>query len=313
VRESIEIVRREKVAQDLVLKLVELYVDVLFAEKRQTLARQKLARGEEEQKLLAQRIKNPAELRQKQLVAELDSDDLRQEATGIDNSLVAMKEQLARLTGLPRGMEFALRPEIGMKELELKLSEVLGEARRTNPGIVTKVKAVDLANEELAIRKGKDHTTLDFQFDYGKRLMLRTAGNDADVYTASLVFAWDVYDGGRNLSEQREGKEKREQAIAELEVATQELEVQIRRTFHLFEESRRQAARSGRWIQTAQENLRAVQEKADTGALPPIDLLDAKIQLQRAIVNRDRALGHAIQSRARLYHQLGQLSAAVFQ
>ena len=138
----------------------------------------------------------------------------RQENLEIENNIVLLKERLARTAGLPRGMPFALAPEIGMKGLDAKVEEILGDARRTNPGIVAQLKAVDLANEQVAILNGKDHTTLDFQFDYDKHLIFRNTDRNADVYTANVVFAWDVYDGGRNLSEQREAKEKRDQTIA---------------------------------------------------------------------------------------------------
>jgi len=311
VKESMEIVQKEKVNQDLILRQVELYVDILLQEKRALLAHQKLDRKEEEIKSSNARAKGSGTVRDT-LALEIEADESRQEIVEVENDLLTLKERLARTCGLPRGMDYSLKPEVNMKELELGLDDLIKEARRTNPTIVNGAKRVDLANEELAILNGKDHTTLDFQLDYNRHFILSNTDHDADVYPANLVFAWDVFDGGRNLSEQREGKEKREKHIAELEVATQELEIRIRQAFNLFQESRKRILRAGEIVRRSQQALNAVMEKSDAGVLLPIDLLDAKIQHQKAVINRDRLVNQTVKARARLFHLLGRLTSSLF-
>jgi outer membrane protein TolC len=311
-KEDLEIVKRERLTQDLLLRLIDLYVDALFEQKRLELAQEKLNKKEEDLKIARQRIKNDVALRQAQMAAELDIDEIQQEILEIQNNIILAKEQLSRLVGLPRDISYALRPGITMKDLNLPIGEILREARRTNPSIVAQMKAVDVANQQLGVLKGKDHTTLDLQFDYYEHFAVRNHERSASVYDAALVFAWDVYDGGRNLSEQKEGEERRDQVIADLETVVQNIEVQIRQTYNKYVENKKQLERAMRNIALAQENLRIIQEKTDAAILLPVDLLEAKVNLRKAEVNRDRALNQIIKSRARLYHLLGKLMPNVF-
>jgi outer membrane protein len=311
-KEALEIVRKERLIQDLLLRLIDLYVDLLFEQKRLELGQEKLAKKEEDLKIARQRIKNDIELRQKQMAVELDIDEIQQEILEIQNNIVLAKEQLTRLAGIPKDISYALRPGITMKDLNLPIGDILREARRTNPSIVAGMKAVDVANQQLAVLKGKDHTTLDLQFDYDEHLAVRNNDRSASVYLASLVFQWDVYDGGRNLSEQKEGEEKREQVIADLETLVQGIEVQVRQSYNKYVENKKQLERSLRTIEFARENLRIIQEKTDAAILLPVDLQEAKVNLKKAEVNRDRALNQIIKSRARLYHLLGKLMPNVF-
>jgi outer membrane protein TolC len=313
VRETIEIVRRQKLVQDLTLRAIELYVDLLLEQKRLALALQKLAKKEEDLKLDRQRVKSAVELNQKVLATELTIDEIRQEILEIQNDSLLLKERLSRLAGMPRSAELVPVPDVSMKEIELPLDEIVREVRRTNPDIQVRMKAVDLANEQVAIANGKDHTTLDFQFDFYEHFIFRNTRRDAEVYTANLVFAWDVYDGGRNLSEQREAREKRDQSIAELETATQNLETEVRQAHNKLVESRKAVTRANLNIDLARENLRVIQEKVDAKLMLPVDREEARVNLQQALVNRERAQTQATKARARLYGLMGRLTPSVLQ
>lgn len=312
VSETIEIVKREKLQQDLLLRLVDLYLELLFEAKRLALAQQQLAKKQEDLKVINEKKRGELTLKQQILAVELDIEEIRQDILEIENNRVVLRERIGRITGLARDATVAFRPDTGLKELEMPLEEIIKEAKRTNPGIRAQMKAVDLASENIAIANAKDKTTLDFQFDYDHHLIFRNKDHDADVYLANLVYKWDVYDGGRNASEQREAREKREQIIAELEVVTQNLETEIRQTYNKYVESRKAIARADKNIELARENERVIREKVESSLLLPVDLEEARVNLQKAIVNRERAMTQFTKALAKLYHLLGQMVPGLF-
>jgi outer membrane protein TolC len=312
VGETIEIVKRERLQQDLLLRLVDVYLDFLFEAKRLALKQQELAKRQEDLKVINEKNRGALTLKQQILAVELDIEEIRQEILEIENNRVVLRERIGRLTGLARDANVAFRPDTGLKEIELTLEDIIREAKRTNPAIRAQLKAVDLASENIALAHAKDKTTLDFQFDYNHHLIFRNKDHNADVYTANLVYAWDVYDGGRNASEQRESREKREQVIAELEVLTQNLETEIRQTFNKYVESRKAIARADKNIELARENERVIREKVEAAALLPVDLEEARVNLQKAIVNRERSMTQFTKALAKLYHLLGQMVPGLF-
>lgn len=311
-KEDIEIVKRERLQQDLILRLVDVYLDLLFENKRFALEEQKLAKKQADLRVIQEKQKGALTLRQQILSVELEIEDIRQDMLEIENNRLVLRERIGRLTGLPRDAQVAFKPDSGLKELEGELVELVKEAKRANPAIRAQMKVIDLAGHQIALANAKDRTTLDFQLDYDHHYIPRNNDHSAGVYLAQLVLNWDVVDFGRNHSEQREAKEKREQQIAELEVLAQNLETEVRQTYYKYAESRKAIARADKNIELARENARVTQERVEQGQLLPVDLEEARVTLQKAVVSRERAMTQFTKSLAKLYHLLGQLVPTLF-
>lgn len=312
VKEDIEIIKRERLVQDLILRLVEVYLDLLFENKRFALKEQELAKKQADLRVIQEREKGKLTLRQQILAVEIEIEDIRQDQLEIDNNRLVLRERIGKLTGLPRSAPVAFKPDAGLKELEMPLEEMVKEAKRANPAIRAQMKAVDLAGEQIALANAKDRVTVDFQLDADDHYIPRDDTHSAGVYNAVLALNWDVFDGGRNYNEQREAREKREQIIAELEVLAQNLDTEVRQTYYKYTESRKSIARADKNIELARENLRVVQARVDEQALLPVDLEEARVNLQKAIVSRERAMTQFTKALAKLYFLLGQLIPTSF-
>lgn len=312
VKENIEITKRERLQQDLILRLVDLYLDLLFENKRLLLEEQKLAKKQADLRVIQEKQRGALTLKQQILSVELEIEDIRQDMLEIENNRLVLRERIGRITGLPRDAQVVFKADTGLKELDGQLDDLVKEAKRANPAIRTQMKVVDLAGEQIALANAKDRTTIDFQFDYDHHYIPRNDDHSAGVYTANLVLNWDVVDFGRNHSEQREAREKREQQIAELEVLAQGLETEVRQTYYKYAESRKGISRADKNIELARENLRVTQERVDQALLLPVDLEEARVTLQKAVVSRERAMTQFTKSLAKLYHLMGQLVPALF-
>ena len=313
VEERIEILKREKIKQELTRRLIENYLDFLLADKQVDLAQVKLDEQQTALRTVQARFQSDVTLSPAVLEVQLAIDDIEQELLERRNDQVLYRERIAKLTGLPRGRDFRLEEGVRIRPLNMEVQAILGQARSNNLDIQLLFEGVNLGNENIAIANGDDNPRLDLLLDESLHLYFPDNEFNADVYTVVLKFSYDLYDGGRNSSKQKSARSLRDRTKTQLDNAAQELETTIRQVHNKYQEAGKLISRANRSIQLAEQNYRLVRDKVAANVMLPESSKKALVSLRRAHVFRERVVTNIIKTQSQLFLLMGQLTPAIFQ
>ncbi len=303
---------RRRIAQDLILEIVESYMDVLVAAKQSQLAREKIRVVEGQLRALGgSRTRDPLGSRQI-LSLQLKLSQLRR--TELDGT---RKEQngraaLVELAGYPPDTVLDLNPEFPMRELEGNASSLIRVAQDENPDIRILELAVELANQEIGLVASDEKLQVNFRADYFNHRPFQRNDTRQDVWTVALLSTWNLWDGGQVDQEKKKFRKKLAKSKADLKTGVRTVNLRIRQAWSNLSGFLALMDGLEANILFARNTLNLVTEKYRVNVLPRSDLMEARANLMRAIVDRDLLSAEALVTRARLFRLTGRLDADVF-
>jgi len=296
--------------QQLILKVVERYFDVLVARQTTELLEQQYAQASTAQQETQARF----EVGDRPVT---DSYEATAQARTLEAQLLSarMQQQLAEaaffdltqtapdaLQGLPLAAPVD-RPELAA------LQEWLTDAVQQNPAVLMQDKGVHIAQEEIASYSSWQSPTLDLvgrlsheKLDGSGRY--GSALNKADDWMVGLQVNVPIFTGGYRSAKRKEAFYNHEQQLAQAQNVRQQVQQQTRAAWHAVQVSAQQ-------VDALQQALQASQLRADStrlgqklGDKTTLEALDADNQLTRVQIDLLNA------KVALIVHQL-QLAALV--
>lgn len=304
---------RRKILQDTVLEVTGLYMDVLVAEKQLKLERERIARKELD--LEAAREKAAGDLLAESRLTglELELDELHQQQLDWTNQLDEAQQHLAELVGLPPGNPVKLDPELEMRDVEGPVTDMFRVARAENPEIRLLEIALSCSGEEMGLAASDEKPQVNFRADWFWDRPWERPQNADSVWTVALMSTWNLFDGGRVDQEKKQARDKMREAKANLAAGLQQVDLQIRQAYSNLTASRKLMDGLERSVGLARRTLQTVTEKYQVNVLPRAELLEARTNLMRATVNRDRVSAAVLKTRALLFRLMGRLEPSIFQ
>jgi outer membrane protein TolC len=113
--------------------------------------------------------------------------------------------------------------------------------------------------------------------------------------------------------EKKQARDKAREAKANLAAGLQQVDLQIRQAYSNLTASRKLMDGLERSVGLARRTLQTVTEKYQVNVLSRAELLEARTNLMRATVNRDRVSAAVLKTRALLFRLMGRLEPAIFQ
>ncbi|HUT95518.1 MAG TPA: TolC family protein [Thermoguttaceae bacterium] len=294
----------EQSEMDLRLRVAEDYVTVLRARREVELAESTVKSLEahlRDVKLLFKYDQVPVN---DLLAAQVSLADARQSAIQVRNQLDAGSAAYNRRLGRP------LDSPVHIAELEAgavaeDLESLTAGALQKRPAL-TRLKAQARALDHQAqsvVAENRPQIELRGEHAFEENRFRSPEG----ITSVGVGLSWNVLDFGRNRHEAAAVSDKAESARrfqAELESV---IALEVRRAWLHVEETRRRREVTAEAVQQAEENLRVVRERYNSGMGIHTEVLDAEKLRTQAYRNHDNATYDAVLAVLRLRHAAGEL------
>ncbi len=280
---------RERTKQETVYNVVKAYYGLLLAKEYARVALQSLDASEANVKLAQARYKAGAVLQSDLLRAKVQLAEVKEMLTRAENGVRLASAALNFAMGVPQGVEYEVSGALIVQDTKTELNSMIDEASSKRP---------DLLSMEMNRRNAEKSVTMT-RADYLPSLNLmgqldwnsdKPAGDDAKSWAVMAVLQWNLFDGLVTRSKVKESLATSSRMRSLEEQTRSAVQLQVRQAYYNVTSSRDRIAATTSSVQEAEEGLRIVQKRYETGMTTFVDVLGAENSLIRARTNALQAL-----------------------
>jgi outer membrane protein len=280
---------RERTRQETVYNVVKAYYGLLLAREYHKVAIQSLETSEANVRLAEARFKAGAVLQSDLLRAKVQLAEVKEMLTRSENGMKLAAAVLNFAMGVPQGTEYEVAGAFSVRDHPVEVNVLVNESTQKRP---------DLLSMDLNRRNAEKSVTM-AQSGYLPSLNVmgqvdwnsdKAAGDDARSWAVMAVLQWNLFDGLVTRSNVKEAiaTSKRTQAIEEQTKSA--VQLQVRQAYYNLTSSTDRIAATVSSVQEAEEGLRIVQKRYETGMTTFVDVLGAESALIRSRTNALQAL-----------------------
>ena len=280
---------RERIRQETAYNVVKAYYGLLFARENYTVATTSLKTTEEHVRLAEARFKAGAVLQSDLLRAKVQMAEVRDMLTRSKNGIQIAAANLNFVMGVPQGTEYDVTGTLAVQVFSADLDAEINEASAKRPDLI----AIGLNRQNAEKAVGKARTdylpslNLMGQTDWNSS---RIAGDEAKSWAVMAVLQWNIFDGlviHANVKEALATSNRMKYLEEQTRSAAQ---LQVRQAHYALSASLDRISATASSVEEAEEGLRIVQKRYESGMTPFVDVLGAENALIRARTNALQAL-----------------------
>jgi outer membrane protein len=280
---------RERARQETVYGVVKAYYGLLLAREYHKVALQSLETSEANVKLAEARYRAGAVLQSDLLGAKVQLAEVREMLTRSDNSAKLAAAALNFAMGVPQGAEYDVNGALLAQDVKAEVNALMDEAERKRPDLMSM--ELNRANAEQSVSMARadylPNLSVMGQADWNSD---RLAGDDAKSWALTAMLQWNLFDGLVTRSKVKEALAT-ESRMRSLEEQTRgAVRLQVRQAYYNATASLDRISASSSSVQEAEEGLRIVQKRYETGMTTFVDVLGAENSLIRARTNSLQAV-----------------------
>jgi len=280
---------RERTRQETVFQVVKAYYSVLLSKEYHAVATRSLETSTENVRLTETRYRAGAVLQSDLLRARVQAAEVREMVTRAESGIKLAKANLAYAMGTPQQDDIEIDGTLAPREPSKELVAATGEALAGRPDLA----ALDLnrKNAEAGVRQARTDylptVNLMGQMDWNSD---RFAGNDARSWAVMAVVSWNIFDGMATTANVRQAAAAAGRVRAMEEQMRSAVELQVKQSYYSLQASRDRIEATATSVQEAEEGLRIVQKRYESGMTTFVDVLGAESALIRARTSALQAL-----------------------
>ena len=209
--------------------------------------------------------------------------------TRSENGIKLAVAELNFAMGMPQGAEYEIAGLLATQELNADVNAEIGEAEVRRPDLIAM--NLNRQNTEKSVSQARTdylpNLNLMGQVDWNSSAV---AGDDAKSWAVMAVFQWNLFDGLVTRSKVKEALATSSRMKFLEEQTRSAVQLQVRQAYYNFTASLDRIAATASSVQEAEEGLRIVQKRYETGMTAFVDVLGAESALIRARTNALQAL-----------------------
>lgn len=289
----------EAVRQKVVVRTVEAYFNVLLAQKGIEVLTKSLETARAHHRMIEARYNSGLVVKSDLLRSQVHVAQLEQELQRAKEEVSVAFSYLWAALGKDHKGELELTTPLDFPPTSLSSLETwLKEAFVRRPDLERAKKELEIAKKELEKAKAEYYPSLYLTGAY--EINSEDFDETANNYTIGALLELELFSGFRTRARVREAKAGVENAKAMLRGLKLEIEVEVRQSYHRAKSALAQTRVALSAIEQAEETLRIVRNRYESGLFHLVQLLDAETALQRARLNHIRALHQFRVAEARL-------------
>jgi outer membrane protein TolC len=280
---------RERTKQETVFNVVKAYYGLMLAKEFHKVALQSLETSEANVKLAQARYQAGAVLQSDLLRARVQLAEVREMLTRSGNNEKLATAALNFAMGAPQGTEYELSGALPAQEQKAGVNAYINEAASKRPDLLSMELNRRNAEKSVAMARADYLPGLNVmgQVDWNSD---RLAGDDAKSWAVMAVLQWNLFDGLVTRSKVKEALATSSRMKSLEEQTKSAVQLQVRQAYYNLTASLERISVSASSVQEADEGLRIVQKRYETGMTTFVDVLGAENSLIRARTNALQAL-----------------------
>ena len=264
------------------VRVVTAYMDVLFAEDQLALARAQRDAHAEQQKVNQFLFEKGEGTRTDMLETQARLDVAEASLVEAQDNVTAVRNTLAGVIGMDPGSLEQISANFRPVTLDLTTYEEWQQlALRQNNMLAASRLAVENARLEIGRNKAGHLPRVDLIASYGKSLSetLSVAGQDTLNRSIGLQVNIPIYSGGAISAQTRQAAANYGRVQAERDARTNEILVELRKAYDLVQSSGRKIDALAKAAESGKELVKATEQSIKGGVRINLDLLNAQSQL----------------------------------
>ncbi len=280
---------RERARQETVYNVIKAYYGLMLAKAYNTVALQSIDTSAANVKLAEARYNAGAVLQSDLLRAKVQYAEVKEMLTRSENSIKLAGAGLNFAMGVPQSVEYDVSGTLAPEEVKADMDSVLAEASAKRPDLMAM--GLNRKNAEKSVSQARTDyfpsLNLMGQVDWNSD---RVAGDDAKSWAVMAVLQWNLFDGLATRSRVKEAAAASSRMNSLEEQTRAAVQLQARQAYYNARASLDRIAATTSSVQEAEEGLRIVQRRYETGMTTLVDVLGAENALIRARTNALQAL-----------------------
>jgi outer membrane protein TolC len=280
---------RERMRQETVYNVVKAYYGLLLAKEYHKVALQSHETSQANVKLAEARFKAGAVLQSDLLRARVQLAEVQEMLTRSENGIKLAAANLAFSLGVPQGTEYEIEGTLIAQPMPMDVDAAVEEAAAKRPDLISM--GLNRQNAEKSVSQARTeylpNLNLMGQMDWNSDQFAR---GSAKSWAVMAVLQWNLFDGLVTRAKVKEAIATSSRMRSLEEQARSAVQLQVRQAFYNLTASTDRIAATSSSIQEAEEGLRIVQKRYETGMTTFVDVLGAESSLIRARTNALQAL-----------------------
>src|SRR5512135_1486246 len=280
---------RERARQETVYGVVKAYYSLLLAREYRKVALQSLETSEANVKLAEARYRAGAVLQSDLLGAKVQLAEVKEMLTRSENGVKLGSAALNFAMGVPQATEYDVTGSLLSQDIKAEVNALMDEALKKRPDLMSM--ELNRANAEQSVSMARadylPSLSVMGQADWNSD---RVAGEDAKSWALTAMLQWNLFDGLVTRSKVKEALASSSRMQSLEEQTREAVQFQVRQAYYNATASLDRIAVTSSSVQEAEEGLRIVQRRYETGMTTFVDVLGAENSLIRARTNALQAL-----------------------
>ena len=291
-------------AEDIALRVVEVYLKVVRSEQLVELARGNLAIHNEIYEQVEQRVNNG-------LARSSDLGQIRSRRARANGNLVTAINTLSNSRSefysiVNRKPVDLVMPTVSSTILPASLEEALSLAKQDNPGL--QAAGFDIKNFEAQAEETKSSFLPQLDLEVGQTWSdIPSTNGKTDALSAVLNFSYNIYNGGADQARRKEAAWRVEEAKATRELSYRNITRDLRLAWDAFIFLNGHIQYLEEHIISSQDVARVYQQQLQLGKRSLLDLLDTENELYQSQREFIQTVHEEVFARYRILHSIGQL------
>jgi outer membrane protein TolC len=279
----------DRTRQQVIAQTVAAYVGLLLAQNNLAVIEQTLETARAHLKMVRARFENGFVVKSDLLRAQVHIADLEQQQLQAESQVQVARSYLNAAMGVPIESMFRLSSPIeGGKEVDGSLENWMEKALSLRPELKQLQNQEMIAQEEISKSKAAHLASIYLMGNY--EFNTEDFNEWGDNYTVGAMVNLNIFSGRRLSARTVQARAALNEVGARQADLKQGILVQTRQAFLQAQSARKRILVAASAVNQAEETLRIVRNRYETGLLNIVALLDAELALQHARTNHFKAV-----------------------
>jgi outer membrane protein TolC len=292
--------------QEIIAQTVEAYADLLSARHQLSVIDQAIDTASAHLKMIERRFENGMVVKSDVLRAKVHSAELEQNRAIARSAAAVARASLNTVMGADADQKLSLTTQLSKTNESLpELTDLLTTAVSHRPDLRRMDIEVKMAASEMKKARAGHWPVLNLNGGY--EFNSEDFDNSNENYTIGAELTINLFSGGRITGQSREGASKLSEATSQRRTLLQQIRLETEKSYYDLLSADARINASELAVKNADETLRIVSNRYDTGLLNIVSLLDAELARYRCNTSYYTALQDLVKARVRLALALGML------
>jgi TolC family type I secretion outer membrane protein len=299
----------ERVRQEIMARTVSAYTNLILANENMTVVDQAMETARAHHHLIEKRFEKGLTVKSDLLRVDVHIAELEQHRIAARSHVAMARAALNAVMG--RNLHLAVHPltslvtPAGMDGTETPLSDWIETALAKRPDVKQLVLREQIARTEIEKSKSAHLPSVNLNGAY--EINSESFSDTADNYLVGASVTLNLFSGFQHSARSRETIHLHEEIKANLAGMKQQVRLEIEQAYFDLQSSQQRIIFARTGVAQAEEALRIISDRYESGLLPVVSLLDAELAVYRAKSMRLDALKENMETHARLRLAAGTL------